>query len=280
MSTSYHQQTDGQTEIVNRHIEKIIRAYINFRMDNWVQLLPSLEFAFHNATNQAVGQSPFYLNYGFYPATSGLDISTDVLQDSKVPASSDFLLHLQTVMKAAKDHLHEAQEYYSRQANKHRREKEFQISDMVLLSSKHILRDNLSGRPKSKFQPKYVGPYKVLNKVGSVAYRLKIPASSRFHNVFHLSQLKRYVSPLESEFLQSPARPPPIYIDSSEEFEVEHIIAHRHRGRKRTLQFLIRWKGYPDSENTWEPEDNLSNCPQKFQEYWNHCTNVLGKERM
>ena len=104
MSTSYHPQTDGQTEIVNRQIEQMIRVFINHKMDNWAELLPALEFAFNDAPNQATGQTPCFLNYGFHPASSQLSLSADILQASLVPASSEFLDQFQTAIKSARSY--------------------------------------------------------------------------------------------------------------------------------------------------------------------------------
>ena len=60
-------------------------------------------------------------------------------------------------------------------------------------------------------------------------------------------------------------RPPPDIIDDEEEYEVEAILAHRHQGR--SLQYLIKWKGYDTSYNTWEPQQNLQNSLETLEEY-------------
>jgi hypothetical protein len=88
-----------------------------------------------------------------------------------------------------------------------------------------------------------------------VAYRLELPASWRIHNVFHASLL----SPYQETAAHGPnfSRPPPDLIDGEEEFEVERITSHQHHGRSRTLQYLIKWKGYPESDNTWEPASQI-----------------------
>ena len=53
------------------------------------------------------------------------------------------------------------------------------------------------------------------------------------------------------------SRPPPDLIEGEEEYEVEKIVNHRHSGRSQTLQYLIKWKGYPEANNTWEPADQV-----------------------
>ena len=75
------------------------------------------------------------------------------------------------------------------------------------------------------------------------------------HDVFHASLL----SPYQETTAHRPnfSRPPPDLIDDEEEYEVEHIVNHRHHGWARQLQYLIKWKGYPESDNTWEPADQV-----------------------
>jgi transposase InsO family protein len=69
MSTSFHPQTDGQTERVNQTLETYLRTFINYDQDNWYSLLPLAEFAFNNSVSQATQRTPIYTNYGYHPRT-------------------------------------------------------------------------------------------------------------------------------------------------------------------------------------------------------------------
>ena len=69
-------------------------------------------------------------------------------------------------------------------------------------------------------------------------------------------------------------RPPPELVDGEEEFEVENILGHRYFGRRRNLQYLIKWKGYPTADNTWEPVEQVF-APTKVQAY--HRVHPLGQ---
>jgi hypothetical protein len=103
-----------------------------------------------------------------------------------------------------------------------------------------------------------------LKEISSVAYWLELPASWRIHDVFHASLL----SPYQETTAHGPnfSRPPPDLIDGEEEYEVERIISHRHHGRSQTLQYLVKWKGYPESDNTWEPTAQI-HAPDLFKAY-------------
>jgi hypothetical protein len=101
----------------------------------------------------------------------------------------------------------------------------------------------------SKLAPKCHGPFQVIKEVSPVAYQLRLLASWRIYDVFHVSLL----SPYRETTAHDPnfTWPPPDLIGGEEEYKVEAILNHRRHGRSRTLQYLIKWKGYPHSDNTW-----------------------------
>ena len=141
----------------------------------------------------------------------------------------------------------------------------FVVGDSVLLSTEHLgLKDK--DRTK-KLLSKYIGPFKVKRVVSSTAYELDLPPSMKIHPVFHLSKLK----PLkESESAWAgrqleaeSARPPPELINEAgeEEWTVERVVKQRtvKHGRNQTrVEYLVKWRGYPEWEMTWEPARNLA----------------------
>lgn len=131
-------------------------------------------------------------------------------------------------------------------ANPARRELAFAVGDKAWLSSSHLpVRTGTR-----KLSAKWAGPFPVTARIGREAYRLKLPASWRIHDVFHTSQLKPVVGqPQEEAAVQLE--------DGELEYEVERVLGERRvRGGR---QFLVKWKGYGDWENSWEPERNLKN---------------------
>ena len=155
-------------------------------------------------------------------------------------------------------------------ADTRRREESFQLSDKVLLSAKNINLDTQARRPSKKLQPRYIGPYKVVEVISPVTYKLKLPSTLTIHPVFHVSLLKAYQENSE-EFQDQIIKPSPplITFDGQEEFEVEKILDQRtsRKGQRSTVQYLVKWKGYSDYDTTWKPIGNLQNARDAIQHY-------------
>src|SRR5579864_1202400 len=116
----------------------------------------------------------------------------------------------------------------------------------------------------TKLAPKRYRPFKIIKAISPVAYQLALPATWKIHDVFHASLL----SPYRETTAHGPnySRPPPDLINDEEQYEVEAIRSHRRHGRSRQLQYLIKWKGYPGSNNTWEPESQV-HAPDLVRSY-------------
>ena len=128
---------------------------------------------------------------------------------------------------------------------------------MVLRSSKNINIGHLGSR---KLLPFGLGPFRIIEQVNPMVYRLELPDSKRsIHPIFHTSVLWQYCT---GPGLIRP--PPPVELDSELEYEVKRILDKRmakfHSKHKRVLQYLIKWKGYGHEHNTWEPLSNLTHC--------------------
>jgi len=135
----------------------------------------------------------------------------------------------------------------------------FKEGDQVWLESRYL--NFPSETPK--FKPKHLGPFKILKKLSKHPYELKLPFQWKNHPVFHSALLTPYRETKEHgpNFI----KPPPDLIDGQEEYEVEAIIGHRYKGN--TIEYLTTWKGYGSNDNTWEPEENLSNSEEILEEY-------------
>ena len=136
----------------------------------------------------------------------------------------------------------------------------FNIGDKVWLEGINIK----TKRPMKKLDDKRFGPFEILEKIGHSAYKLSLPTSWKQHPVFNKALLTPYIAP--SFLTQEIPRPPP---DIDEEghpiYEVEQIMDKRQKGRG--FQYLVKWQGYPHSENTWEPASGLNNAQDAINTY-------------
>jgi transposase InsO family protein len=250
MSSAAHPQTDGQTERINQTVEQYLRAFVNYQQDNWSELLHFAEMAMNNAVSGSTKLSPFELNFGFSPR---FDFLVDIRTNDQVPAAQDYLNRLDDLWKMARGNLEDATIRMKKYADLNRKVHNFQVGDWVLLDTSHLNRK----RPSRKLDYKRVGPFMILEKVNENAFRLKLPVGSRLHDVINVSRLQRFVPPINTDFNVEPV---PEEIDGFEEFEVESILDQRIVNN--SLEYLVKWRGYSELHNSWEPEANLGNSQE------------------
>jgi hypothetical protein len=141
------------------------------------------------------------------------------------------------------------------QANRKRREVTYQEGEEVMLSTKNI-RLKAVGTPK--LLPRYVGPFNITKVISNTSVKLELPELWRIHNVFHVSLVKPYVRSKRTQPLPTPLR----FEEGAPVFEVEKILAKRtvKRGKRRMTEYLVKWKGFTQEHNTYEPEAFLEGC--------------------
>jgi hypothetical protein len=248
MSTAYHPQTDGQTERANRTVEDMLRGFVGPRQDDWCKYLAIVEFAYNNSVQATTQHSPFFLNHGRNPLTP---LSTAVPTRSSVPAVAEYVGDLQKALHSAKSNISSSQQRQKYYADRKRRDHPFQVGDSVLLA---VRQNQLPPGLSSKLSAKYMGPFCILEAVGVNAFKLELPADFRIHPVFHVSQLKPYVS--STNPTAEPTNPGPLYTGrQGDYYEVETILGKRKFGR--SWRFLVKWKGWSDHDNSWEALRNV-----------------------
>jgi hypothetical protein len=126
---------------------------------------------------------------------------------------------------------------------------QYQKGDRVYLDAANIK----TTRASKKLDVKFHGPFKILEPVDKSAYRLKLPESWKIHKL----KLKRAHKPVFPQQKEKQPNPPPELIDGNKEYEVEEVQGSWHKNG--TLQFLVKWKGQPQEESTWEPEEHIGN---------------------
>ncbi|KAK8609334.1 hypothetical protein V6N13_061783 [Hibiscus sabdariffa] len=187
-STAFHLQTDGQSERVIQILEDMLwGCVIDFR-GSWEDFLPLTEFAYNNSYQASIRMAPYEALYGRRCRTP---ICWAELYDRKI-LGPELIQETEDTVRLIRDRLKQAFDRQKSYADRRRKDIEFAVGDRVFLKVspwKKVLR---FGR-KGKLSPKFIGPYRILERVGTVAYRLELPPQlSRIHNVFHVSMLRQY----------------------------------------------------------------------------------------
>nr|GEY42003.1 putative reverse transcriptase domain-containing protein [Tanacetum cinerariifolium] len=187
MSTSYHPETDSQSERTIQTPEDMLRAYVIDFGKGWVKHLPLTEFSYNNSYHVSIKAAPYEVLYGqkCRSLVCWAEVGEAQLTGPEmIQETTEKIVLIKQRIQAAQDR----QKSYT---DLKRKSMEFEVRDMVMLkfsSWKGVVRFGKRG----KLNPRYVGPFKVLAKVGNVAYRLELPQElSRVHHTFHVSNLKK-----------------------------------------------------------------------------------------
>ncbi|CAI7875846.1 unnamed protein product [Closterium sp. NIES-54] len=257
ISSAYHPQTDGQTEQLNQVVEQLLRTACKDDVSHWDTQLPTLEFAYNNASHAATGKTPFFLCYGREPLTPQQPTTP-----AHVQAAHDFVTTMQQLWEKTQRRLTMMQTSQKQYADRQRRDHLVAVGDQVLLDTRNL---NLSHLP-SKLRPRFCGPFLVEAQVTPVTFRLRLPDTWKLHNAFHVQLPKPYKDPNQQFQGRQLPPPPPVLIQDEPEYEIERVLTHRCRGGK-TLEFLLRWKGYDPTEDSWVVEADMGNARRPLKDY-------------
>jgi Chromo (CHRromatin Organisation MOdifier) domain len=193
---------------------------------------------------------PFYLNHGSHGLTPLSSVVPKRSAVNNVPSVSEFVGDFQSALNSAKSNISSSQQRQKTYADQYRRKHTFQVGDSVLLA---VRRNQLPPGYSSKLSAKYMGPFPIVAAIGNNVFKLDLPATVNIHPVFHVSQLKPYEPSTTSTGITNPG---PVYADTRGEFYVvEKIVAKNRAGR--SWKFLVKWKGWEDFNNSWEPLGNI-----------------------
>ncbi|KAA3487114.1 Retrotransposable element Tf2 [Gossypium australe] len=251
-STAFHPQSDGQSERVIQILEDMLRGcVIDFR-GSWEGFLPLAEFAYNNSYQSSIQMAPYEALYGRKCRTPTCWTELGECQ----LLGPELVFETEDKLKIIRTRLKEASDRQKPYADLKRKDIEFAVGDRVFLKVspwKKVLR---FGR-KGKLSPRFIGPYRVLKRVGPVAYQLELPSElSQIHDVFHVSMLRRY-------------RSDPSHVVSVEEIEVRPDLSLEEEPvwilerdvkvlRRKTVPLVkVLWQNHSSEEATWEPEDAM-----------------------
>ena len=168
MSTAFHPQTNGQSEVVNKVIAMYLHCVIGDRPRAWVDWLPWAEYCYNTSFHTALRATPFEVVYGrpppqilpYKPGSAWTDTADALL------CSRD------EVLAEVRQRLLQAQQLSMKYYDAGHRDLEFAVDDWVWLRLLHRTTQSLEPRAKGKLGPRYAGPFQVLERIGRVAYRL------------------------------------------------------------------------------------------------------------
>ncbi|RVW68203.1 Transposon Ty3-G Gag-Pol polyprotein [Vitis vinifera] len=229
---------------------------------NWDDHLPLVEFAYNNSFQASIGMAPFEALYG---RKCRSPICWNDVGERKLLGPELVQLIVEKVA-LIKERLKAAQSRHKSYADHRRRDLEFEVGDHVFLKVSPMKSVMRFGR-KEKLSPRFVGPFEILERVGTLAYKVALPPSlSKIHNVFHVSTLRKYIyNPSHVVELE------PIQI--SEDLTYEEIPVQIVDVMDKVLRHVVvklvkvQWSNHSIREATWELEEEMrEKHPQLFQD--------------
>lgn len=250
-STAYHPQTDGQSEALNRCLEMYLRCYVADHPEKWLQFLPWAEFWYNTSYQTSSQMTPFEILYGRPPPNL-----TRYLRGSVTDVSlEDQFLERDVVLTLLKTNLTKAQSRMKTVADKHRRDVQYALDDWVFVKLQPYRQGSARLQRHHKLGHRFFGPYRVIQKIGPVAYKLDLPATTKIHPVFHVSLLRKCLGKPVHQIT-------PIHlVDSTSTMVLKPLAVLQRRkvshGSLVVPQSLIHWEGMSTQEATWEVDSQL-----------------------
>jgi hypothetical protein len=245
LSSAYHPQSDGQTERVNQCLEMFLRCAVHDMPSKWAKWLDSAEFWYNSCYHSSLQCSPFKALYGVEPNMGVLPVPSWAESEASLT-----LQQRQDHLAVIKTHLAAAQNKMKFYADNNRSFRQFQTGDKVYVKLQPFAQSSVVHRPCAKLSFKYFGPFLIVERIGSTAYKLQLPDSAAIHPVFHVSQLKQHIPDHTPAFTQIPAT-----TFSEEESPVPEAILDRRlvkKGATAIIQVLIKWQGLSSEICWWE----------------------------
>ena len=302
-TSSYHPQCNAVQERFNSVILDTLSHYANEYQTNWDEYLPAIQFAYRSTpADNSVGFSPFFLLYG-REAVLPLDVTLMAPTEYPEKTVRDHIHHLVSQLEVfraiSKQHTELNQTNMKQRYDEHASDVQYQVGDTVWLYIP-VTQPGLS----KKLMKFWSGPYLLVEQTGPVNFRVRNLANNKLLSTpVHVNRMKfaydRYVRPgnhvMPRDFVQrdplekvvdddcpddsfvplmasqesdrdntpvilglpqSPAATKP------REYLVEKILRGRYRNNR--LQYLIKWRDFPSSRNTWEPAENLNQAALDF----------------
>ncbi|MCO5563938.1 hypothetical protein L7F22_017590 [Adiantum nelumboides] len=256
-SSSFHPQTDGQSEIANSMVLDLLKSYISDQKTQWERCLPLVKFAYNNTIHSSTGKAPFEIVEGVRKVPPFLSTKDKILE------ANEYTRDLDTDFAKVRETLQKSQERQKMAADRHRRDSKLKENDWVLLRfDKAGLRQK---KGKEELSMRYYGPFQITEQIKDISFRLRLPDTWKIHNVFHVNLWKTFGDvPDDGEPDERPE------VEANKEILVpEQVLAHKvtkKKGKARR-RFLIEFKNFPAFDATWMEEEDLADTPPILKLY-------------
>ena len=188
MSTAFHPQTDGQSERTIQELKDMLRAWVKYLKGSWEELFPLVEFSYNNSYQASIHMAPYEALYGrpFQSPVCWMEV------EESSTTGPDLIRDISAKVDLIRRNLLTAQNWQKSYADRQRRPLEFEEGYHVFLKvmpKRGVVRFGKRG----KLSLRFIGHFKILERVGTVAYQLALlPNLSGVHELFHVSMLRKY----------------------------------------------------------------------------------------
>jgi hypothetical protein len=264
-SSAHHPQTDGQTEVVNRSLGDLLRSLVTEHHSSWDHILPQAEFAYNDSVNRSTGKSPFQIVYGTQPrGVSELRNSEHTATSSA--SAEEFAEAMKELHSGVKERLLKTSQEYRHREDQHRRQIWFEVGDLVLA---HLRKERFSRGTYNKLKMKKIRPSKVLKKFGENAYEIELLDGIGISPIFNIADLYPYRVGESETGTEQPVIQWTKQMPVAEKPQMECILDKRvgkKTRRKEYSEYLVKWKGHPVEDASWESKAVIQKHGQTVQE--------------
>ena len=242
MSTIFHSQTNEQTKRTNQSLKQYLRHYINSTQSNWVKLLFMAQLILNAKVSNTTKVTSFFVNFEresnfFERSRNQISIETTIVKEKRI--------------KTIQDNISKMQRHSATRQNKRRKTTSLlKKRNKVYLLTKNL---KINKRKSKKLDHVKVGPFFIKVIKGRVNYELDLFIDARIFSIFHIFVLK---STHSNTSIQKTFR---YKSQENQKYEVERIL------KRRGQQYLVKWKRYLTSKNTWKSKENLTNCSRELK---------------
>ncbi len=253
--TAYHSEIDDQTERTNQSFEQYLRHYVNKTQNNWVELLFMTQLTLNSKMSNTTKITSFFVNF---------EKKSNLFEHERSHLFAQSALNRVKTLKNIHANISRMQEKFTKYwIDKRKIASQLKKRDKVYLLIKNLK----TRRSSKKLNHVKVESFFIKRMKKSVNYELNLSKNVKIHSMFHVSLLK---STNSSTFIQNTFH---YEVQEENEFEVEEIL------QQNDQRYLIKWKEYSISKNTWEFIENLRNCQKKLKKFRQKKNNELSKVR-